>query len=103
MGYNVVWTPDARHDLDVAVSYLADNLDMCAAATGLLDSMEKLVGTLRCFPEAYERSRDQFLAARGYWKAVDGGYIVPYLIDDARGEVVITNIVHGSRDYARRM
>lgn len=101
MAYNVLWTPDAQHDLDVAVSYLAEGVGMPAAASKLLDDVERLVDTLRAFPKAHERVRDGLLATRGYRKAMVGPNVVLYLVDAEHDEVVITNVVHGSRDYAR--
>ena len=89
--------------LNAAVTYLADALGKRSAAPGLLDGMEGLVGVLRSFPEAHAPSRDRFLAARGYRKAVVGSHVVLCLVDGERGEVVLTNIVHGSSNYARAM
>lgn len=101
MAYEVLWTPDAKNDLDVAVSYLAESVGMASAAAKLLEGIEKLVATLKAFPKAHEHVRDDYLAARGYRKALVGSYTVLYLVDDPHEEVVITNIVHAARDYAR--
>lgn len=101
MAYEVLWTPDAKRDLDVAVSYLAESMGMASAAAKLLDGIEKLITTLRAFPEAHEYARDDYLAARGFRKTLAGSYIVLYLVDAQYEEVVITNIVHAARDYAR--
>lgn len=100
MGYNVLWTPDAQRDLDVAIYYLTETLGMSKAAARLLDDVERLITTLRSFSESHERVQDGLLAARGYRKAMVKPYVVLYLVDSSRQEVVITNIVHGSRDYA---
>ena len=100
MGYSVLWTRDAQHDLDVAIYYITETLGMSNAAAKLLDGIERLIATLRSFPESHERVQDGLLATRGYRKAMVKPYVVLYLVDPSRQEVVITNIVHGSRDYA---
>ena len=101
MAYSVLWTPDAKHDLDVIVSYLVETLELPSSAKKLLDGMERLVSTLHTLPEAHERVRDDFLSARGYRKAQVGSYPVLYLVCVEQNEVVITNVVHGTSDYAR--
>ena len=103
MDYSVVWTPDAEHDLDVVVSYLATTLGSRAAASKLLDGMDSLVRTLSTFPYAHELVRDRLLAKRGYRKATVESYVVLYLVSDATNEVVITNVMHGSQDYLRHV
>lgn len=100
MAYNVLWTPDAQHDLDVAVSYLTEGVGMPTAASKLLNDIESQIDTPRTFPKAHERVRDGLLATRGYRKAMADPYLVLYLVDTEHSEVVITNIVHGSRGYA---
>ena len=101
MAYDVLWTPDAKHDVDLIVSYLTENLGAPVSAAKLLDGIEHLIKTLKTFPEAHEFVRDELLAARGYRKALVGSYLVLYLVDERHGEVVITNVVHGTRDYTR--
>ena len=101
MAYEVLWTPDAKHDVDLVVSYLSENLGTPAAAAKLLDGIEQLIKTLKTFPETHEFVRDELLAARGYRKALVGSYLVLYLVDERHGVVVITNVVHGTRDYTR--
>ena len=103
MAYDVIWTPDAKRDLDFVVSYYAEVLGMTAAAGRLIDRMGDLADTLAASPEAHELSRDSLLAARGYRKAVVGSHIVLYLVDNARREVVVTDIFSGSQNYARRI
>ena len=100
MAYNALWTSDAQHDLDVAVSYLTEGVGMPTAASKLLNDIESQIDTPRTFPKAHERVRDGLLATRGYRKAMADPYLVLYLVDTEHSEVVITNIVHGSRGYA---
>ena len=101
MPYSVLLTPDAKNDVDVDVSYIAEVIGMRSSADMLLDDMQKLIETLRVSPKAHEVVRDEFLAARGYRKTVLGANMVLYLVDADRSEVVITHVVHGSRDYTR--
>ena len=101
MAYSVLWTPDAERDLDAIVSYYSEVLGAEAATESLLNGMESLAHGISTFPLAHERVRDGLLARRGYRKALVDDYVVLYLVDDARKEVVITNVVHGRRDYAR--
>ena len=101
MAYDVLWTPDARHDVDLIVSYLTETLGTPASAAKLLDGIELLVQTLKTYPDAHEFVRDELLAARGYRKAIIGSYLVLYLVDAQHNEFVITNVVYGSRDYVR--
>ena len=101
MAYDVLWTPDAKCDLEIAISYLAESVGMPSAAVKLLNEVEGLVQTLQSFPEAHEHVRDEFLASRGFCNALVGSYIVLNIVDQRHNEVVITNIVHSARDYAR--
>lgn len=101
MVYSVTWTPDAKHDLDRIVSYYAEVLGMPKAASRLIDRMVALADTLSAFPRAHEFSRDEVLAARGYRKAIVDSLIVLYLVDDAKHEVVVTNLFSGRQNYSK--
>lgn len=101
MAYSVIWTADAKHDLDRIVSYYAEVLGMPKAASQLIDRMAALATTLSTFPQAHEFCRDEVLAARGYRKIIVNSNIILYLVDDTMQEVIVTNIFSGGQNYSK--
>ena len=101
MAYSVLWTPDAEGQLDSIVTYIADTLCAPAAAVDLVDAIDAAAAKLAEKPYLHELVRDAGLAVRGYRKMGIKNYVVLYLVDEERGNVVITNIFHFLQDYAR--
>ena len=101
MAYSVLWTPDAEIQLDSIVTYLADTLCAPAAAADLIDAIDAAAAKLAEMPYLHELARDAGLAERGYRKIGIKSYLVLYLVDEERMNVVITNVFHSLQDYAR--
>ena len=97
--YSVVVTEAAERDLTGIVDYLSGNLASPAAALGVLDEFERLVGSFEELPHAHATVRDELLALAGYRWAPIGSYMVFFTVDEDTGTVNVERVLHGSRNW----
>ena len=104
MEYKVKISESAEHDLDGILSYIAGKLANPKAAADFADALEEHYGQLETYPLAYELSRNERLARKGYRRFAVGSYVVLYLADETKREINIARkplVLHsdrGSRD-----
>ena len=78
---------------------VSDSLASPAAALGVIDEVERLVGSLEELPQAHASVRDEMLALAGYRWAPIGSYMAFFTIDEDAATVNIERILHGSRNW----
>ena len=102
MAYKVVLHPQVVVRVDEVVGYLADELASPGAAAKLLDGFDGVVEHLESFPLLYPHLVYGRLAARGYWKALVGSYVLLFRVEETgegNGVVYVTNLHPGSQCY----
>lgn len=105
MGYQVLLTEDAARDLEEIQVYISEN-DSPAAASHVLDSLEKAIAHLENFPERGAFLKDLIALGIKEYRFI---FFKPYkIIYRVSGEVVIVYLVaDGRRDMqsllARRL
>lgn len=103
MGYKVKISESAERDLDEILSYIAGKLANPKAAADFADALEEHYGQLETYPLAYELSRNERLARKGYRRFAVGSYVVLYLADETKHEINIARIFYGRRDYEKHI
>lgn len=97
--YSVVVTEAAERDLAGIVDYLSGKLASPAAALGVLDEFERLVGSLEELPHAHAAVRDEMLALAGYRWAPVGSYMAFFTVDEDAATVNVERVLHGTRNW----
>jgi len=91
------FTSKAKADMTGILDYISDNLYAPAAATKLIDKIEKSCQILTSSPLAGSIPRDDTLARKGYRMLVVDNYLVFYTVDDS--VVRIMHVVYGRRNF----
>ena len=99
MAFEVVWTEAAQRDRDSIVAYIVEVSCSPAAATKLLDEIDRMAELLADNPETCAKALDEGLAARGYRTCPVLRYVLLY--KRVGNAVVFMRMFHGSQDYAR--
>ncbi|MDO4553309.1 MAG: type II toxin-antitoxin system RelE/ParE family toxin [Bacillota bacterium] len=97
--HQIRYLPLAFEDLDGIDSYISDVLNNPAAAETLMTEIERAVEQLEQFPYIGSELEDACLAAKGYRKLVVENYLVFYIVNDERREVIIMRVMYGAREY----
>lgn len=103
MGYKLVVSEYADELLDNLVRYLLYRLKSEQAAKHLLDGIDDIYDRLESNPFQFARSRDAYLAHKGYHEAVvpQMDYVV---IFDVKEDIVnVVGIFHQLENYQRRL
>lgn len=97
--YTIKMTPKAADDLDNIYRYISEELFATSAATNILERIEKEIMRLREFPFSCNCVADEYLKNKGYRKLVVDNYIVFYLIEEEKKQVIIMRVLYGKQKY----
>ena len=97
--YRMRFTPKAAEDLDAIYEYVFSSLSATIAAEDLMEHMEKAVQQLLQFPLSGSYVREEALKAKGYRKVVVDNYLLFYVVDEAKKQVVIRRVLFGASRY----
>ena len=97
--YSLKFTAKAEEDLDEIYYYIADNLFAPETAESLMDKFENRILRLKAFPYSCSFVLDETLKKRGYRKLVIDNYIVFYLVNEQKEQVIIMRILYGASNY----
>lgn len=101
MAYEIVVSQHAQDDLDQALGYLIHELKNPPAALHLLEAVEKVYARLGDHPQVYGLCQQPLLARRGFRKAVVGGYVLIYRVNE--GSVYIQRFFSDLQDYEAKL
>jgi plasmid stabilization system protein ParE len=101
MAYSVRETESAGQDLDGILEYMAGKLGNVSAAAAFADELDDKYAKLADNPYMYEEAMDAGLKRRGYRRIPVKNYVILYLVDEARREVIIARIFYGKQDYIK--
>lgn len=96
--YNYVLTETAVSDIDNAFSYISDTLGNPDAASDLADRFEECIDKICKRPETGKNVENDFLKRNDIWRFLVNNYIVYYLIDSEKYEIVVLRFVYSGRD-----
>ena len=96
MSYNVHLTAKAQHRLIELDAYLT-NVASADIAANYVDAITDYCYSLTLFPHRGTKRDDLYPGLRiTHYKSKT---IIAFFVDDARGNVVIADILHGGQDY----
>ena len=99
--YTIKMTPKAADDLESIYRYISEELFAESSATNILERLEKEIMILREFPFSCNHVADEYLRNRGYRKLIVDNYIVFYLIEEEKNQVIIMRVLYGKQRYER--
>jgi len=97
--YSLKFTPKAEEDLDQIYGYIFNTLCAENAANKLIDKIEKEILRLKEFPFSCSYVIDEPLKSRGYHKLIVDNYLVFYLVNESKSQVIIMRILYGTSKY----
>lgn len=92
-------TPKASDDLDNIYRYISEELFAISAATNILKRLEKEILRLKEFPFSCNFVADDYQKNKNYRKLIVDNYIVFYLINEEKEQVIIMRILYGKQKY----
>ena len=92
-------TPKAADDLDNIYRYISEELFAESSATNILKRIEKGIMALREFPFSCNYVSNEYLKNKGYRKLIVDNYIVFYLIEEEKDQVIIMRVLYGKQNY----
>lgn len=98
--YELKITPAAAEDLENIYKYIKDALLSKSVAENMVIEINEKIRSLKHFPYKCELSRDISLRLRGYRRLIIKNYVVLYLINEKKNQVIIARIFYGPMDYA---
>jgi addiction module RelE/StbE family toxin len=97
--FKIKFTPKASDDLNQIYDYISKELFAKKSANKLFDKIEKSIMNLEYFPYSCSLVLDESLRTKGYRKLIIDNYIVFYLINNTKKEVIIIRILYGAQNY----
>ena len=97
--YTIKMTPKAAEDLDNIYKYISEELFAVSSATNILEKIEQGIMVLREFPFSCNYVADEYLKNKGYRKLIVDNYIVFYLIEEEKNQVIIMRALYGKQKY----
>ncbi|HHX61621.1 MAG TPA: type II toxin-antitoxin system RelE/ParE family toxin [Epulopiscium sp.] len=97
--YSVKMTPKAVTDLDNIYGYISEELFAVSTAENILERLETGIMRLKEFPFSCNYVADEFLRNKGYRKLIIDNYIVFYLVDEGKKQLIIMRVLYGKQKY----
>lgn len=97
--YKVVVTPSADQDLEEIFEYIATQLKVSEIASNLILKLYDSMQSLSTMPKRCPLSKDRFLAKQGFRTMLTQNYIIFYVIDKGKEQVIIHRILYAKRNY----
>lgn len=95
--YSVQVTKQAEAQMREIALYIAVQLQNPAAALALLDAFEKMLDSLREFPQRIALAGEEPWRSQGVHKAVIKNYLMYFWINEEEAVVKVTAVVYSGR------
>ena len=96
--YSFSFTDIAAADLDETLNYISGELSNPTAAQSFFRKMETVISAIRTFPLSGSPVDNFYVKRNDIRKTMVGNYVLYYLPDHLKREIVILRIVYGQRD-----
>ena len=96
--YSSSFTDIAVADLRETLNYISENLRNPIAAQSFLQKMETSISAIRTFPLSGSPVDNPYVRRNDIRKTMVGNYVLYYLPDHLKHEIVILRIIFGQRD-----
>jgi addiction module RelE/StbE family toxin len=97
--YNITVQNSAQRDLDGIWDYIANDLNEPVTAARTLDKLYHAMISLKGMPGRHALLTDEHLKKKGVRKLLVENYIVFYKINEAKMDVAILRVLHGSQNW----
>lgn len=97
--YRASLTPLAIQDLDEIFLTLSEHFSFVESIEKIMNRIEMAVCELKEFPYAYPLVTDPLLRQKGYRRRLIENYLVFYLIDEEKMQVIVMRILHNKTNY----
>ncbi|MBQ6163308.1 MAG: type II toxin-antitoxin system RelE/ParE family toxin [Clostridia bacterium] len=99
--YSFSFTDIAAADLNETLNYISGELSNPTAAQSFIQKMETAISTIRTFPLSGSPVDNPYVKRNDIRKTTVGNYVLYYLPDHFKHEIIILRIVYGPRDRDR--
>ena len=96
--YSFAFTSIAAADLQETLNYISEELRNPIAAQSFLQKMETAISAIRTFSLSGSPVDNPYVKRNDIRKTMVGNYVLYYLPDHLKREIVIFRIVYGQRD-----
>ena len=96
--YSFSFTDIAAADLRETLNYISEDLCNPIAAQRFLQKMETVISAIRTFPLSGSPVDNPYVKRNDIRKTMAGKYVLYYLPDHLKREIVILRIVYGQRE-----
>ena len=97
--YTIHYTEKAEADLQEILYYVALDSGSRETTIRLWETIQKSIQVLETFPEAGVRPRFSPIRKQGYRMLPSGRYLIFYKVQESSGQIMISRILHGAREY----
>lgn len=91
------FTPQAKFDIEQAITYIIKEFDDKNAAKKLYDNLFNAIERIRLFPESCEAVDNTLIKNKNVRRALVGNYLLFYLYNQAKSEIVVLRFIYGKR------
>lgn len=99
--YGFRFTETAERDLDEILSYITEKLCNPLAAAVFFTHLKDKIKEICHYPYGSPEINNQFIDSKSLRKMVVDSYLIYYLIQDERKNVIILRIVYGPRNQTK--
>lgn len=96
--YSFSFTDVASADLDEILNYIRFELDNPTASKHFLEKLEKTISLIRTFPFSGSLINNPYVRRNDIRKTLVGNYVLYYLPDSLKKEILILRVVYGQRE-----
>lgn len=96
--FKYVFTEKAVDDLDKTLDYISNKLNNSTAAKRLLDNISDAITEICSFPELGALVQNEYLTRKDVRCIVIDNYIMYYIPEIEKKEILIVSIVYGKRN-----
>ncbi|HOS34146.1 MAG TPA: type II toxin-antitoxin system RelE/ParE family toxin [Spirochaetota bacterium] len=96
--YSIKFTGLANRDLEDIFSYISNELDSRNVAIKLLNKIESKIDSLKDFPYSCPTVTNSLLQNYEYRKLIVDNYIIFYIIDEEKKNIIIMRCLYGARN-----
>ena len=96
--YSFSFTDTAAPDLEETLNYISSELSNPTAAHNFILKFETAVSAIRKFPLSGSPVENPYVKRNDIRKTLVGNYVLYYIPDQEKHQIVILRIVYGQRD-----
>ena len=101
--YNIIITPSTIDNISLIASYISIELSNSVAANRFIDNIQEEIRKLDTFPLAHPLVQFEPWRSRGLRKLLYKSFIIYYVVDEIKKEVIVLAVIYGMRDQLTKI